>query len=96
MTVVTLVEAKIKPQRANDLTRLLRELLPSTHAFAGCKGAAATLSDDGGSLVLIEHWDSKEAHQKYAAWRSTTEHGKQLFALLDGPPSIRYFNPLLV
>jgi hypothetical protein len=26
MTVVTLVEAKIKPQRANDLARLLREL----------------------------------------------------------------------
>jgi hypothetical protein len=23
-----------------------------------------------------------------------TDHGKQLGALLDGPPSIRYFNPL--
>jgi quinol monooxygenase YgiN len=44
--------------------------------------------------VLVEHWDSKEAQQKYWAWRMTTDHGKQLGPLLDGPPSVRYFNPL--
>jgi quinol monooxygenase YgiN len=94
MTVLTLVEAKIKPQRANDLTDLLRELLPSTRSFAGCKSVAADLSEDGVSFVLVEHWDSKEAQQKYWAWRMTTDHGKQLGPLLDGPPSVRYFNPL--
>jgi quinol monooxygenase YgiN len=44
--------------------------------------------------VLVEHWDSKEAHQKYSAWRAPTDHGKQLGALIDGPPSNRYLNPL--
>jgi quinol monooxygenase YgiN len=96
MTVLTLLEAKIKPQRAADLTRLLRELLPSTRSFAGCKGVAANLSEDGAGFVLVEHWDSKEAQQKYSAWRVTTDHGKQLRELLDAPPSIRYFNPLEV
>lgn len=94
MTVLILVEVKIKPQRANDLTHLLRELLPSTRSFAGCKSVAAALSEDGVSLVLVEHWDSKEAREKYAAWRMTTDHGKQLGALLDGPLGIRYLNPL--
>jgi quinol monooxygenase YgiN len=94
MTVLTLVEAKIKPQCANDLTSLLRELLPSTRAFAGCKSVAVDLSEDGVSLLLVEHWDSKEARQKYAAWRMTTDHGRQLGTLLDGPLSIRYFRPL--
>jgi quinol monooxygenase YgiN len=78
MTVLTLLEAKIKPQRANDLARLLRELLPSTSSFAGCKSVAAHLSEDGASFLLVEHWDSKEAQQKYATWRTTTDHGKQL------------------
>lgn len=96
MTILTLVEAKIKPQRANDLTRLLGELLPSTRSFAGCKSVAADLGEDGVSFVLVEHWDSKQAHQKYATWRMTTDHGKQLGALLDGPLSVRYFNPLEV
>jgi quinol monooxygenase YgiN len=94
MAVLTLIEGKIKPQRANDLTRLLRDLLPSTRSFAGCKSVAADLSEDGGSFLLVEHWASKEAQQKYMAWRMTTEHGKQLGALLDGALSARYFNPL--
>jgi quinol monooxygenase YgiN len=94
MALLTLIEGKIKPQRANDLTQLLRELLPSTRSFAGCKSVAADLSEDGGSLLLVEHWDSKEAQQKYMAWRMTTEHGKQLGPLLDGALSARYFNPL--
>ena len=94
MTVLTLVEAKIKPQRANDVTRLLRDALPSTRAFGGCRVVAANLSEDSASFVLVEQWDSKEAHQKYSAWRATTDHGKQLGALLDGPLNIRYFNPL--
>ena len=74
MTVLTLLEAKIKPQRANELTRLLRELLPSSRSFAGCKSMTADLSEDSASFLLVEHWDSKEAQQKYATWRTTTDH----------------------
>ena len=94
MPVLTLIEAKIKPQRANDARLLLREALPSTRSFTGCKSVAAELSEDGVRLLLVEQWDSKEAHQKYAAWRATTAHGKQLAALFDEPVSVRYFNPL--
>ena len=94
MTVLTLVESKIKPQRADDLTHLLRELLPSTRAFAGCKSVTASVSEDGVHLALVEHWDSQEARQQYVTWRMTTDHGKQLGALLDGQLSIRFFNPL--
>lgn len=95
MTTLVLIEAKISPQRADELTCLLRDLLPSTRTFAGCKGVTAHLSaDNGGTLVLVETWESKEAQQKYAAWRRTAEHSKQLVALLEGPPRISYFNPV--
>jgi quinol monooxygenase YgiN len=45
-------------------------------------------------LLLIEDWDSKEAQQKYLAWRLTTDHGKQFLAMLATPPEIRYFDPM--
>lgn len=96
MTILVLVDVKVRPQCRNELTTLLRDLLPDTRAFPGCEGVAAATSEDGGSLTLVERWGSKEARQKYASWRMTTDHGKQLAALLDGPLSIRYFDPLEV
>jgi quinol monooxygenase YgiN len=96
MTILVLVEVKVKPQCLNELTTLLRELLPATRAFPGCESVAAALSEDGNSLTLVERWGSKEDRQKYASWRMTTDHGRQLVALLDGPLSIRYIDPLEV
>jgi quinol monooxygenase YgiN len=96
MTVLVLLEAKVKPQRANDVTRLLRELLPSTRSFPGCQRVSGYLGQDGTTLLLVEDWESKAAQEKYLTWRVTTEHGKQLMALWEGPPTIRYFDPLEV
>lgn len=94
MTVLVTLEAPIKSSNAAELTRLLRDLLPSTRAFAGCLKVTCYLSEDSGTLLLVEDWESKQAHQKYGAWRATTEHGKQLMGLLEAPPTIRYFDPL--
>jgi len=94
MTVLVTLEAPVKSSSVADLPRLLRELLPSTRAFAGCGKVSGYLSEDGKTLILVEYWESKDAQLKYGAWRVTTEHGKQLRAMLEGPPIIRYFDPL--
>ena len=65
MTVLALVEAEIKPQRANDVTRLLRDALPSTRSFGGCRVVEVNLSEDGASFVLVEQWDSKEPRRSH-------------------------------
>ena len=57
MTVLTLVEAKIKPQRANDVTRLLRDALPSTRSFGGSEIAQ-------GSRLLRPIPDQRSIHIK--------------------------------
>jgi quinol monooxygenase YgiN len=94
MTVLVTLEAPVKSASVADLPRLLRELLPSTRAFAGCRLVSGYLSEDGRNLLLVEEWESKDAHEKYGAWRVTTDHGKQLMAMFEGPPIIRYFGPL--
>jgi quinol monooxygenase YgiN len=94
MTVLVTLEAPVKSASVADLPRLLRELLPSTRSFAGCRKVSGYLSEDGRSVFLVEEWDSKDAYQKYGAWRVTTDHGKQLMAMFEGPPTFRYFGPL--
>lgn len=94
MTILVTLEAPVKSSSAADLPRLLRELLPSTRAFPGCIKVSGYMSDDGRKVFLVEDWESKEAQQKYGAWRVTTDHGKQLMAMLEAPPTFRYFDPL--
>lgn len=94
MTVLVTLEAPIKSSSVADLPRLLRELLPSTRAFAGCGKVSGYLSEDGHTLLLVEEWESKQAHEKYGAWRVTTEHGKQLGAMFEAPPTFRYYTML--
>ncbi len=94
MTVLVNLEFKVQPQRRNEAVRVLRELLPSTRAFAGCQKVSGYLDQGDGTILLIEEWDTKESQQKYLAWRMTTEHGKQLIALLDAPPALHFYDPL--
>ena len=48
-------------------------------------------TEDTGSMVGVEHWDSQAHHEKYAAWRTETGVMNKFGAMIAGPPSIRYF-----
>jgi quinol monooxygenase YgiN len=96
MTVLVMLEAEVKSEKVAEMPALLAALLPSTRSFAGCGKVNAFLSQDGRKLLLVEDWATKEDYEKYGAWRVTTDHGKQLIAMMAGPPDIRYFDPLNV
>ena len=49
--------------------------------------------DDTNTLVLIEQWDTRGQYEKYLAWRQESGTLAKIVELLDGPPSIRYFDP---
>ena len=42
-------------------------------------------------LMYFETWDSKSHYEKYLAWREETGVLAEFVALLEGPPSVRYF-----
>ena len=93
MATLVMFEAKVQTASIPVLLELLRAALPDTRAFAGCQGLTAHVNqDDPQTFVFIEQWSSREAYQEYLAWRTANGTLAQLASLLDGQPSIRYFD----
>ena len=93
MSVMVLLSAPVKPEEVSNLKSTLAELFPETRVYDGCHGIECYFEqDDPNSLVFVEHWDSREVHQKYLQWRTETGVMDAFGAMLSGPPSIRYFD----
>ncbi|MEM7587279.1 MAG: antibiotic biosynthesis monooxygenase [Acidobacteriota bacterium] len=95
MTVMVLFEARAKPELIEALKQGLQAMLPETRTCEGCQGLTTYQEvGDGQTLVAVEFWDSKEHYEKYFAWRKENGTITQLNAMLEAPPSIRYFETL--
>jgi quinol monooxygenase YgiN len=93
MSVMVLVEMKVKPEAVNEVKGLLKQMLPDTRAYAGCKGIDIYDNvDDTGDLVFYERWDSRDHYQRYLAWRTETGALDKLGEKLTGAPKIRYYD----
>ena len=92
MSVLVLLEAKVKSGNVSNVKSYLAEILPDTRAYDGCQGIDVYFNtEDTGSMVGVEHWDSRAHYEKYMAWRTETGVMDKIGAMLTGPPSIRYF-----
>ena len=92
-TLVTL-EGIAKSESVQELKDFLKRHLPDTRSYDGCQDITPYLNEDGRTIVMVEHWDSKEHYQKYLAWREETGVLADLGAMLDGEPTIRFFDPI--
>ena len=91
MSVLVLFEVQIKPERISDMKSILVEILPGTRAYDGCQGIDVySNTEDTGTMVAVEHWDSRAHHEKYMGWRTETGFMDKLGPMLAGPPSVRY------
>lgn len=94
MTCMVLVEVKAKVGTGDDLVGLFREILPDTRAYDGCISVDVYQNqDDTDVVVLVEQWQTRAHYEKYFAWREETGAVAQLVERLEGPPSLRYFDP---
>ncbi|SVC14719.1 uncharacterized protein METZ01_LOCUS267573 [marine metagenome] len=97
MTLV-LFEIVVKSECVDQFKGLLEAELPNTRAYDGCQHVTPFLDEDGRTFVLVEHWDSKEHYEKYMEWRAAPGPGfaslGDLASLIEGDPSIRYFEAL--
>lgn len=95
MPTLVLLEVKAKADAVETLQTLMAAAFPDTRAFAGCQGITAYVSQsDPQTFVFVEEWASRDAYERYLAWRTENGTLAQLMSLLDGPPSIRYFDPV--
>jgi quinol monooxygenase YgiN len=91
MSVLVLFEFQVKPERISDMKSYMAEILPDTRAYDGCQKLDVYLdTEDTGSMVVVEHWDSRAHHEKYRAWRDGTGFLDTIGAMLAGPPRLRY------
>ncbi len=92
MAILVLLEATAKAECVSKMKDMLKELFPETRTYDGCQGLTAYLNaDDGRTFVFVGYWDTKDAYQRYLAWRTETGVLAQLSSMLEGAPSIRYF-----
>ena len=92
MSVLALFELQVKPENISDMKSYLAEILPDTRAYDGCRRIEVYINtEDTGNMVVVEHWDSRTHHERYAAWRNETGFRDIVDPMLTGPASIRYF-----
>jgi quinol monooxygenase YgiN len=93
MSVQTLVEVNVKPESVNEFKSFLKDAFPDTRAFKGCLGIELQINqDEPTNMIAVEEWETREDHQKYAAWRTETGFLERISSMLSGPLSIRYFD----
>ncbi|MGD9603268.1 MAG: putative quinol monooxygenase [Gammaproteobacteria bacterium] len=93
MTCQVVLEFKVKPDCIEKLRIYGTEILPGTRGYDGCVSLVVVQNqDDPTSFMLVEQWDSRAKYEKYLAWRTETGVVDELVALMEGPPSFRFFN----
>ena len=94
MSTLVILEAIAKAESVRELENFLQRHIPDTRNYDGCHDITAYLNEDGRTIVMVEHWDSKEHYQKYLAWREETGVLADLGVMLDGEPTIRFFDAI--
>jgi quinol monooxygenase YgiN len=91
MSVLVLFELQVKPDNISNMKLYMAEILPDTRAYDGCQRIDVYFNtEDAGSMVVVEYWDSRAHHEKYRAWRDGTGFRDRVQAMLAGPPTLRY------
>ena len=94
MGTLVILEAIAKTESILELEDFLKRHLPDTRSFKGCQNITAYINENGKTIVMVEHWDSKAHYEKYLAWREETGVLSDLGAMIEGAPVIRFFDAL--
>lgn len=92
MIVTASTELNVKPEAMADLKAILREILPDTRNYVGCRGVEVySVQGDESIIVLLSQWDSRDHHARYVEWRKKTGVLDRMGVTFAGPPVVRYF-----
>ena len=93
MSTILIVDAQLKPESVDSAVAFFAEIAPDTRAFEGCEALDICIdSEDSGSLVLIEKWESMDHYHRYHKWREETGALDRIRSFLAGPPQRRVLN----
>lgn len=93
MTCQVILEFKAKKDSIEGIRSFLREILPDTRGYEGCVGLNITQNqDDPTAFAVVEQWDTRKKYEAYLQWRVDSGVMNKLAEMMDGEPSIRFFN----
>jgi len=71
----------------------VKENFPLNRAYKGCLGRQLRINqDEPTNMIVVQEWETREDHQKFAAWRVETGRAARAADMLTAPVSIRYFD----
>ncbi len=92
MSVLVLLEVKVKPEEISNMKSYMAEIIPDTRTYKGCQRIDVYFcTGDTASMVAVEYWDSLAHYEKYYAWRKETGVLDRIGTMLSKPPTVRYF-----
>jgi quinol monooxygenase YgiN len=95
MSVYVLIDTQVKPEALEQVKAALKAALPDTRAFDGCRGVNCYANaEDPNNLIIVDEWETRQHHAKYAAWREETGFNEQMMSALSAPPIFRFFERL--
>ncbi len=94
MSVVVILELKVKDEAYEGMQKGLASILPDTAKFEGCQALHASTDDATKTIMLYEVWDRIESQQKYMGWRQERGELDGLLAALREPLEPRIMNVL--
>jgi quinol monooxygenase YgiN len=95
MSVLVVVHTPIEPAKVDEALEIFRaEILPHTRAEEQCESVTLHVDQDDGKLIVLQRWTSREAYEKYFAWRmGRTEEAARMGALGTGQrPTVRFYD----
>ena len=95
MSIVVIVNFTAKDESLEELKSYFKKILPDTRSYEGCEGVHLYENSESPTKLTIQaKWSSKEAQQKYMAWRMETGELDKLSTMISGPLTMDYYNIL--
>lgn len=91
MSVLVLGEVHVAPERLDEFKVYLREILPDSRAYDGFERIELYEdTEEEGSIIFVEYFESRAHQEKYIAWRTETGVMEKLGAMFVGDVRVRY------
>ena len=92
LKTLIVVEAITRTDRTQDAIQFLDEKFRETLELESCQDITTYLGEDGHTLIVIQHWNSKDEFDEYFAGRQESGDFDDFVSMLQGAPNIRAFD----
>lgn len=93
MAVWVMASLKVKADRVTELKAYMKSILGDTRGFAGCEFIELYQdSADPTTWAFVERWRDKPSYETYLAWRGENGSLAKIVSMLDGNPTIKFFD----